>query len=279
MRHRGQVLSKTQLLADVWGYEHYDVNLVEVHVSALRRKLEAYGPRGAPHRPWGRLRAAPAHGGHDGDRLIRECGRSACGRPSRAALVALLLSAAAVLAPPAAAAPQQVTPEQPRAGQPIKVQAGGFAPSSLVAVVLGEPPTKIGEGLVGPDGAVSVDAVLPAVLPAGPLGLRVVGVDADGSPRSVAVSVDLTTGLATSGADLRLVLVAVALVGGGHLLVSSSGRTLARLVAVTPRARIVIRRRVAPVPAPTVIRLRRRGLEREVADPAVAGAARDDLRR
>jgi DNA-binding response OmpR family regulator len=45
MRHRGQVLSKTQLLADVWGYEHYDVNLVEVHVSALRRKLEAFGPR------------------------------------------------------------------------------------------------------------------------------------------------------------------------------------------------------------------------------------------
>lgn len=45
MRHRGQVLSKTQLLADVWGYEYYDVNLVEVHVSALRRKLEAFGPR------------------------------------------------------------------------------------------------------------------------------------------------------------------------------------------------------------------------------------------
>lgn len=45
MRHRGQVLSKTQLLADVWGYERYDVNVVEVHVSALRRKLEEFGPR------------------------------------------------------------------------------------------------------------------------------------------------------------------------------------------------------------------------------------------
>jgi DNA-binding response OmpR family regulator len=44
-RHRGLVLSKTQLLNKVWGYDHYDVNLVEVHVSALRRKLEACGPR------------------------------------------------------------------------------------------------------------------------------------------------------------------------------------------------------------------------------------------
>lgn len=45
MRHRGRVLSKTHLLNEVWGYEHYDVNLVEVHVSALRRKLEVHGPR------------------------------------------------------------------------------------------------------------------------------------------------------------------------------------------------------------------------------------------
>jgi DNA-binding response OmpR family regulator len=45
MRHRGRVLSKTHLLSEVWGYEHYDVNLVEVHVSALRRKLERFGPR------------------------------------------------------------------------------------------------------------------------------------------------------------------------------------------------------------------------------------------
>jgi DNA-binding response OmpR family regulator len=37
--HRGQVLSKTQLLTSVWGYEDFDPNLVEVHISALRRKL------------------------------------------------------------------------------------------------------------------------------------------------------------------------------------------------------------------------------------------------
>jgi two-component system OmpR family response regulator len=43
--HRGRVLSKTQLLTQVWGYDEYDPNLVEVHISALRRKLEQHGPR------------------------------------------------------------------------------------------------------------------------------------------------------------------------------------------------------------------------------------------
>ena len=41
----GKVLSKTQLLTHVWGFDAYDTNLVEVHMSALRRKLEAEGPR------------------------------------------------------------------------------------------------------------------------------------------------------------------------------------------------------------------------------------------
>jgi two-component system, OmpR family, response regulator len=44
-RNPDRVLSKTQLLASVWGFADYDVNVVEVHVSALRRKLEARGPR------------------------------------------------------------------------------------------------------------------------------------------------------------------------------------------------------------------------------------------
>jgi two-component system, OmpR family, response regulator len=43
--NRGLVLSKSQLLTMVWGFDHHNVNLVEVHVSALRRKLEAVGPR------------------------------------------------------------------------------------------------------------------------------------------------------------------------------------------------------------------------------------------
>jgi two-component system OmpR family response regulator len=43
--NRGLVLSKSQLLTMVWGFDYHNVNLVEVHVSALRRKLEAIGPR------------------------------------------------------------------------------------------------------------------------------------------------------------------------------------------------------------------------------------------
>ena len=42
---RGRTLSKTQILTQVWGYDSYDPNLVEVHVSSLRRKLEEHGPR------------------------------------------------------------------------------------------------------------------------------------------------------------------------------------------------------------------------------------------
>lgn len=45
VRNAGRVISKRQLLASVWGFDDYDVNLVEVHVSALRKKLEAHGPR------------------------------------------------------------------------------------------------------------------------------------------------------------------------------------------------------------------------------------------
>lgn len=42
---QGRVVSKTQILTAVWGYEGFDENLVEVHVSSLRRKLEAGGVR------------------------------------------------------------------------------------------------------------------------------------------------------------------------------------------------------------------------------------------
>jgi two-component system, OmpR family, response regulator len=43
--HRGRTLSKTQILSQVWGYDSVDPNLVEVHLSALRRKMEVHGPR------------------------------------------------------------------------------------------------------------------------------------------------------------------------------------------------------------------------------------------
>ncbi|QFU92079.1 response regulator transcription factor [Amycolatopsis sp. YIM 10] len=42
---RDRVVGKAQLLTGVWGYDDYAANLVEVHISALRRKLEAHGPR------------------------------------------------------------------------------------------------------------------------------------------------------------------------------------------------------------------------------------------
>jgi DNA-binding response OmpR family regulator len=44
-RNRNRVLSKTQILTQVWGYDAYDPNLVEAYVSSLRRKLDAAGPR------------------------------------------------------------------------------------------------------------------------------------------------------------------------------------------------------------------------------------------
>ena len=42
---RGQVLSKERLLSLVWEFDAYDPNLVEVHISSLRRKLEEHGER------------------------------------------------------------------------------------------------------------------------------------------------------------------------------------------------------------------------------------------
>jgi len=44
-RTPGRVISKVQLLTEVWGFDHYALNVVEVHISSLRRKLEAHGDR------------------------------------------------------------------------------------------------------------------------------------------------------------------------------------------------------------------------------------------
>lgn len=41
----GHVISKDKIISAVWGYSGFDQNLVEVHVSSLRRKLERHGPR------------------------------------------------------------------------------------------------------------------------------------------------------------------------------------------------------------------------------------------
>jgi DNA-binding response OmpR family regulator len=45
VRAPGKVVSKAQLLSLVWGFDAYDPNVVEVHVSSLRRKMEQHGPR------------------------------------------------------------------------------------------------------------------------------------------------------------------------------------------------------------------------------------------
>jgi DNA-binding response OmpR family regulator len=45
LARRGRTISKAELLTQVWGYGSYDPNLVEVRIGALRRKLEASGPR------------------------------------------------------------------------------------------------------------------------------------------------------------------------------------------------------------------------------------------
>ena len=52
--HRERVVSKTQILTAVWGYDGFDENVVEVHVSALRRKLEASGRARLVHTVRGR---------------------------------------------------------------------------------------------------------------------------------------------------------------------------------------------------------------------------------
>lgn len=42
--HAGQVKTKSELLSQIWGFDSYDQNLVQVHMSSLRRKL---GPCGS----------------------------------------------------------------------------------------------------------------------------------------------------------------------------------------------------------------------------------------
>jgi DNA-binding response OmpR family regulator len=45
VEQRGRIVSAAQILNGVWGYDAYDANLVQVHISGLRHKLEAHGPR------------------------------------------------------------------------------------------------------------------------------------------------------------------------------------------------------------------------------------------
>jgi len=44
LRHRGSIVSKPRLAAEVWAYEDQSTNLIEATMSSLRRKLNAAGP-------------------------------------------------------------------------------------------------------------------------------------------------------------------------------------------------------------------------------------------
>lgn len=45
VQQRGRIVSANQILHAVWGYDAHEINVVQVHLSSLRRKLEAHGPR------------------------------------------------------------------------------------------------------------------------------------------------------------------------------------------------------------------------------------------
>jgi two-component system OmpR family response regulator len=45
IRHANRVLSREALLERVWSHDAVTPNTIEVHISSLRRKLEAHGPR------------------------------------------------------------------------------------------------------------------------------------------------------------------------------------------------------------------------------------------
>jgi DNA-binding winged helix-turn-helix (wHTH) protein len=44
-RHPNRVLNREVLMDRLWGHEAVTPNTIEVHISSLRRKLEAHGPR------------------------------------------------------------------------------------------------------------------------------------------------------------------------------------------------------------------------------------------
>ena len=59
MRNQGRVLTRTQILDHIWGYDYAtDSNLVDVYMAYLRRKVDRGSwPQTDPHRAWHRLRA------------------------------------------------------------------------------------------------------------------------------------------------------------------------------------------------------------------------------
>ena len=60
--HREDVVSKAQILTAVWGYDGFDENVVEVHASSLRRKLEAEWVARGSCTPYGAAATGSEHG-------------------------------------------------------------------------------------------------------------------------------------------------------------------------------------------------------------------------
>ena len=61
MRNQGLMLTRKQLLENVWGWEYAGQSQVlETYVSYLRRKLDPLGPTADPHPARRRLQPAPA---------------------------------------------------------------------------------------------------------------------------------------------------------------------------------------------------------------------------
>ena len=51
MRHHGRVLSREQLIEQVWGYDYYsDDRVVDVHIGRLRKKMEDDPAQPSPDR-------------------------------------------------------------------------------------------------------------------------------------------------------------------------------------------------------------------------------------
>jgi two-component system OmpR family response regulator len=65
MRHQGQVISRAQLLENVWGWNRTGQSqIVETYVSYLRRKLDTLGPRLIHTRRGVGYLLRPAEGSH-----------------------------------------------------------------------------------------------------------------------------------------------------------------------------------------------------------------------
>ena len=112
------------------------------------------------------------------------------------------------------------------AGQPILIEASGFAPGKAVRVELHSTPTVLGTALASSAGVVTLSSVVPAGFPAGAHSLVLLAAAAPG----VVIPADLVR----TGVDLPVLPIGIALallaVGGGLLVISRRRARQARTV-------------------------------------------------